>query len=480
MTNVSRRSFIAATGAFVASPALANAPNTSKFPAIRPNQMGAAFADQKLNALIARKPFSGRASLAVMDLGAQSLRKGHKHTSPMAPASTAKAVTAAYALAKLGNTYRFDTRLLATGGIQGGKIQGDLVLQGQGDPSLDTDRLAELVAALKQMGVHGITGDFIIDGSGFAAIDHIDPSQPAQVGYNPAISALNLNYNRVRFDWERSASGYDMTMRATGRRYNPDVVMARVKTTDKPLPVYQYKRFDTSEQWTVARPALGGKGGRWLPTRLPLQHGGEVFRSLARTFQIKLPAPKLAKTPSAAQVIAVTQSDALPDLARGMLKYSTNLTAEVMGLAASKGRTLTASAGAMSNWAASQGMVGQFEDHSGLSAQSRVTAAGMCQFMNRQYAQGLPQLLKDMSKDKGGAPRVGGAQILAKTGTLNFVSALTGYIVQPNRTQVFAILCDDMNARKAIAPGDRERPKGARGWAKKARAFQFDVLKLMV
>jgi D-alanyl-D-alanine carboxypeptidase/D-alanyl-D-alanine-endopeptidase (penicillin-binding protein 4) len=36
------------------------------------------------------------------------------------------------------------------------------------------------------------------------AIDQIDPAQLPHVGYNPSVSALNLNFNRVFFEWERA------------------------------------------------------------------------------------------------------------------------------------------------------------------------------------------------------------------------------------------------------------------------------------
>ena len=62
------------------------------------------------------------------------------------PASTAKVITALYAWERLGPSFRFGTRLLATGPVTGGQIRGDLVLAGSGDPTLSTDMLAAMAA----------------------------------------------------------------------------------------------------------------------------------------------------------------------------------------------------------------------------------------------------------------------------------------------------------------------------------------------
>src|SRR5471030_3494927 len=54
----------------------------------------------------------------------------------MLPASNMKIVTLAAAAEKLGWEYRYETRVAAAGPIEGGTLQGDLVVIGTGDPSL--------------------------------------------------------------------------------------------------------------------------------------------------------------------------------------------------------------------------------------------------------------------------------------------------------------------------------------------------------
>src|SRR5680860_627520 len=94
------------------------------------------------------------------------------------PASVTKAITALYALDALGPTYRFRTRLVATGPVQDSIIQGDLILAGGGDPLLDTDALATMASNLKAAGVRGITGDFRVYGGALPYERVIDAAQP--------------------------------------------------------------------------------------------------------------------------------------------------------------------------------------------------------------------------------------------------------------------------------------------------------------
>jgi D-alanyl-D-alanine carboxypeptidase/D-alanyl-D-alanine-endopeptidase (penicillin-binding protein 4) len=89
------------------------------------------------------------------------------------PASNMKIVTLAAAAEKLGWDYRYETTVLAGGSIDGGTLQGDLVIVGTGDPSLvEADGMADRVFAewadrLKQHGIRTIAGRVIGDDNGF-------------------------------------------------------------------------------------------------------------------------------------------------------------------------------------------------------------------------------------------------------------------------------------------------------------------------
>jgi D-alanyl-D-alanine carboxypeptidase/D-alanyl-D-alanine-endopeptidase (penicillin-binding protein 4) len=70
-----------------------------------------------------------------------------------------------------------------------------------------------------------------------------------------------------------------------------------------------------------------------------------------------------------------------------------------------------------------------------------------------------------------------GREARAKTGTLNFTSALAGYLPAGNRRLAFAIFTADTARRDAIPPDQRERPAGARDWAARSRQLQRDLLR---
>ena len=58
----------------------------------------------------------------------------------LAPASTQKIITSATAFEILSNTFRFHTQVGYTGAISNGKLQGDLIIKGNGDPTLGSWR----------------------------------------------------------------------------------------------------------------------------------------------------------------------------------------------------------------------------------------------------------------------------------------------------------------------------------------------------
>ena len=66
-------------------------------------------------------------------------------------------------------------------------------------------------------------------------------------------------------------------------------------------------------------------------------------------------------------------------------------------------------------------------------------------------------------------------QVRAKTGTLNFVSTLTGYMTGPDGTDLaFAIFTGDV-ARRARA-GANEQPQGGRAWISRSKVLQSALL----
>lgn len=469
-----------------AGAALANAPTRSPMPPIRPGRAAAAVqraAVPSADALIAQARLSGQTAFVVSDARSGAVLESRGATEALPPASVIKAATALYAIEALGPEFRFRTRLIATGPVQNGRLQGDLVLMGGGDPTLTTDALGALAAALRDRGLREIAGRFVVNGSALPAVPAIDPDQPEHVGYSPAISGIALNFNRVHFEWRRSGSGYEVTMDARASRFQPRVASAEMRVALRDLPVYTYRGGDGIDRWTVAASALGNGGSRWLPVRNPEAYAGDVLRTLARSYGIVLPAPQVMRGGVSGDVLAEHRSDPLNAIVEGMLRFSTNITAEMVGLAATQARGgsprgLASSASAMGEWLrARYGVSGaQLRDHSGLSGDSRLSAQALATFFAAAYAEGrLPGLLRDYPmRDARGAPVTGHpVKVAAKTGTLNFVSGLGGYVTtQGGRPLAFSILSADLRVRAAITGDARERPPGGREWTSRARSLQ--------
>lgn len=483
-SQVSRRAFVVALFASAASPVLAGAPTSSLRPKLRGSTLGQA---DEVNALLRGSHVTGDIVFAVADAATGDILESRNEIQGVAPASVAKSITALYALDNLGPAHRFKTTVVTTGPINNGILEGDLVLVGGCDPTLDTKALADLAGQLKEAGLREVRGKFLIYENELQPVHSIDPDQPDHLGYSPAVSGIALNYNRVHFQWKRASGKYTITMDARAAPYRPDVVMARMKIVERSAPVYTYADAGNADQWTVARGALGSEGSRWLPIRRPGRYAGDVFATLARSHGIVLSTPELVETLPEGDVVASVSSPPMREILQGMLKYSNNLTAEMVGLAvtrkrAGKATSLAASAQQMNLWAVEKlGMVNPaFVDHSGLGAASRVSPRDMVRALSAVHREEiLRPILKPVNLlDKNGRPTHSHpVKVDAKTGTLNFVSGLAGYITAPGgREMVFAIFCADESIRGTITRANRERPRGARPWATRARRLQRKLL----
>ena len=433
--------------------------------------------------------FSGDVGWAVSDVKTGLPLEAVGGDRRLPPASVAKALTTLYALETLGPDHRFTTRILGAGTLSNGRLDGDLILSGGGDPFLDTDALADLASKLKAAGVHEVRGDFYVDDSCLPYTHSIDEEQPEQVGYSPAVSGIALNFNRVHFEWKQASGGYQVAMDARTEKYRPEVAMAEMKVVSRAAPVYTFQDGNGRDQWTVSAQALGTGGSRWLPVRRPADYAGDVFRTLARANGIVLKPARNGTGPAGQRlVLASHSSPTLTVILKDMLKYSNNLTAEMVGMSATAARegtpprSLKDSGLSMSQWAAQRfGMKStRMVDHSGLGADSRMTAEDLVAALVDARRSGvLRPLLKAVPvlDSKGRLVKNSKVRIDAKTGTLNFVSGLGGFITTDDGTELaFAIFAADPETRSHIPREQRERPPGARHWNGQAKVFQQKLI----
>lgn len=483
----SRRFFLGSAGAALfASPALTAPPTSSLRPVLRGDDLFRK-AIPTAAELIEKANLKGRIGYVVADAVSGSTLEVMAPDVGLPPASVTKSITALYALDVLGANHRFETRLMATGGIIDGEVQGDLILAGGGDPTLDTDMLSDLAARLKEAGIKAVKGDFKVFEKNLPLQTVIDTDQPDHVSYNPAVTGVALNFNRVHFEWKRGANGYDVTMDGRSEKYRPAVAMAAMQVADRAAPLYTYQDGGTRDNWSVAQPALGRGGSRWLPVRKPGLYAGDVFATMAGAQGIRLRGLSLIDALPEGEVVVSHQSAPLRDILQDMLKYSTNLTAEMAGLAATLARggrplTLKESAAEMNDWAReSLGMRNAtLVDHSGLGEDSRLSASDMVIALTKVYGTAtLKPILKSVvMRDEKGRPMTNQPiRVEAKTGTLNFVSTLAGYITTPEgRVLAFAIFSADEARRATLTRAQRERPDGGAAWNARAKRLQQGLI----
>lgn len=480
---LTRRTMLLGAASSGATAAWSEAPIVSRRPVARP------VSDDMIARLLATSGVSGDIGVVLADAQTGVVIDAYGADMLHPPASVSKAVTALYALEHLGSQFQFETAIFADGPVSDGILDGNLILAGGGDPNLVTDQLAELAQRLHAAGITQVTGDFYVWDDALTNLDEIDASQLDYLGYNPTVTGLNLNFNRVHFEWKREDDDFATFMDARSDNYRPAVTTSRISIADRNDPVFTYRDLGQADQWTVARAALNDAGSRWLPVRHPALYAGEVFATFARSHGIRLKAPKeIAQIPLGATQIAVFQSEQLSEMMRAMMRYSTNITAEAAGLTTTIADTgqkwgLRASSARMARWAGRRagGITPLFADHSGLGDTSRMTAADMVQFLTApDVVQTLHPIMKDIPVRNNAGDVIAAAQgaVQAKTGTLNFVSNLAGYLRGADgRKLAFAIFASDMQAREIGKLEGGEQPRGARQWNRDARRLQHRLLR---
>jgi D-alanyl-D-alanine carboxypeptidase/D-alanyl-D-alanine-endopeptidase (penicillin-binding protein 4) len=80
------------------------------------------------------------------------------------PASVTKVATSLALIERLGPTHRFETRILAGGDMRAGRVQGDLVIEAGGDPTLVYENAFLMLARLRSLGVREVSGGVTVRG----------------------------------------------------------------------------------------------------------------------------------------------------------------------------------------------------------------------------------------------------------------------------------------------------------------------------
>lgn len=153
----------------------------------------------------------GTASLTVLNANTGEVIFAENANTGLATASTLKAITTASAYSVLGSNFRYETKLLYSGTIRNGELDGDIIIVGSGDPSLGSDNFEETkpelilqrwLTAIQSAGIKSIKGSVIADDRLFNG--HTAPSGWTWIDmgqyYGSGVSSLNWRENKVKIN----------------------------------------------------------------------------------------------------------------------------------------------------------------------------------------------------------------------------------------------------------------------------------------
>ena len=382
---------------------------------------------------------------------------------PRNPASTIKLVTTLVALDVLGPAYRWRTDVFADGELENGRLDGNLILKGYGDPFLVTERVWQMLRSIRLAGIDEISGDLLLDDSWFD-VGEYDPAafdrQPLRA-YNVAPNALLMNFKVVRYWFEPDLAngGVNVRLDPTLNNLQVDNQLGLANSSCRGFQRgITITTNDAADEVTFSGRFPNGCS-RYAMDRTALSHNEFVyglFDSLWRDSGGLF---------SGGWRNVVVEEDAEPLLSFGSLpltemitrinKHSNNVMARqllyTLG-AEANGAPGTEDSGraVISKWLVDNGLASTkiaIENGAGLSRKTRTTARDMAHMLQFAWRQPyMPEYLSSLSlsgldgtlrRRFGNTGLVGKAHL--KTGSLDHVTAIAGYL-QSRSGRRFAVV----------------------------------------
>ena len=459
-----------------------------------------------LNRLLKRHRLQAKdVSYILFHLATGRVVSAHDPDTLRIPASTTKLITALAALEILGPDYRFETSLLATGEVHQTTLDGDLYIVGGGDPTLSTNDLGGFVDALRAAGITQLSGRFLFDESFTVATDQINAKQPVAAVYNPGVSALSLNYNRVQLRWKGKPGTKNFRTRLRSPADGVFLPVSGISTGLLPEGYGTKNSFlldgSQMDRWLLSR-QLPARGVKELPVkRAPGRMAASLFRTYCRTRGIQLPIPQAAQAPPDARLLHTHYSQPLPKIIVGVLRYSNNLSAELIGQVTARSLqnrplSLADSSALLTDWYRRRLPETDWtrfvsRNHSGLSSTSRHSPRQLAAAI--RYGATLP-----VGQDTVGTfldllphPAWGNdktrlrTRVKAKSGTMSYADGLAGILTTRTGHRLgFAILITNFAKRLAfdvaLDVGDTRTPPRARAWTERAKRFERALIALWI
>ena len=439
------------------------------------DRLGAIFDTADVNALWAAKVVSLDTGQVIFERNPRLL---------VMPASTMKVVTLAVAAERLGWDARFTTRLETTGPIEDGVLRGDLIVTGDGDPTIgereDRPRvLDEWAGRLAMLGVTRIDGRLIGDddllpdqalGAGWAWDD-------LAFGYAAPIGALQFHEGSAQVvitAGPRPDTSASMRLEPA----STDLVLTGQVTTtgpDTPPAVFTRRRpFSRTLEVTGSVPRTNRDYVRTVSTDNPTLALLLPFRDALGRFGIAVSGDvtdidEIAGKPvGPRRLLYLHESPPLREIGIRLMKVSQNLIAETLrariGMASDVPDVdpLAAAGGAYERTLAAWGVPVEdviAADGSGLSRYDYLTADALVAVLRHMaqeprhaaaFEATLPILGVDGTLERRLRGTRAAGRVHAKTGSMSNVRALAGYVTTiAGERLAFAIVANNFKARGA-------------------------------
>ena len=428
----------------------------------------ASLLEQKIDQLIRNTPAveAGTLGIEVVQLGTGKLLYERNANKLLTPASNTKLFSTALALTRLGPDYRIPTRIFSDRPPDGtGRIDGDLIIEGLGDPSMSFETIpyqkdappANPLAAIETFadqlvarGIRSISGNVVGDDSAFPA-DWFPPGWGVDDpvwDYGAPVSALCLGSNSMKLDLSPGARAGDAAMIAIKPPLEYFVVDNRVRTGaggDRRLDVRRPGGRELKISGNISGPVT-----LWLAVDDPALYAATALYDALTRRGIAVAGHPAARHRSEGNgpvaltgpMLAERMSPPLVELLRVTDKVSQNLWAELMLRQVARVRTGDGSRKAgLDELKAFLKEIGVadtdyvFEDGSGLSRMTLVkpdAVVRLLRFMRNsprsaEWASLLPVGGEDGTLSGRFHKDPAARNIHAKTGSLSHVNALSGY-----------------------------------------------------
>ncbi len=435
--------------------------------------------DAAVKALVG-KVRDAQIGVEILDIHTGKVLAAHDAHLPLNPASNAKIYTAAAALATLHGDHRYTTTL---SGSQKGATVSALTLRGHGDPSLRTADLYALAQDLRAHGVKKVDGDLLVDQRGWD--DQTTPPAYEQkpdewAAFRAPVSAVAVNENTIILAVRPGAEGKNAQI-----AFDPPGfvdVEGTVSTVESGADNVSLVLSPTGRRLSAKVGGTIAQGSRLVRyTRRvddPQLLAGYALRAVLDEVGVKVAGEvKLAAGGGRGVVLARHDSEPLSVLLHALGKQSDNFYAEMIFKSLSGETRKQAQAASSAEVVArllerhalgDPGVV--LKNGSGLYDASRVTAHSAAKLLRWAYREPAigPEFVAHLAT--GGVDgtlhkRLGHTHraVRAKTGTLDDVIALSGYVLaDEGRSPIaFSIVFNRVHGKGATARAAADALVGA-------------------